>query len=102
MRLKYVLHVIGALVFCVGLTMIWPLGFSLYYGDAGVFPLLWSMLITIAVGAATFLLFRDPEAERGLSHREGMAIVGIGWLAAGLFGALPFWLGGVFPGSVVD
>lgn len=102
MRLRYVLYVIGALVFCVGLTMALPLAFSLYYADAGVLPLLWSMLLTIGVGGAMFALFRDPAAERGLSHREGMAIVGAGWLAAGLFGALPFFLADLFGGSVVD
>ncbi|MGE4292727.1 MAG: TrkH family potassium uptake protein [Desulfovibrio sp.] len=102
MRLRYVLCVIGALVFCVGLTMAWPLAFSLYYQDAGILPLFWSMLVTVGLGAALFLGFRDPEAERGLSHREGMAIVGMGWFVAGLFGALPFWFGNVFEGSVVD
>ncbi|MEF2144517.1 MAG: TrkH family potassium uptake protein [Desulfovibrionaceae bacterium] len=102
MRLKYVLHVIGALVFCVGLTMAWPLAFSLYYRDSGVFPLLFSMIVTVSVGLAVFLFFRDRNAERGMSHREGMAIVGIGWFAAGIFGALPFWFSGIFEFSVVD
>ncbi|SKA80905.1 trk system potassium uptake protein TrkH [Paucidesulfovibrio gracilis DSM 16080] len=102
MRLRYVLHVIGALVFCVGLTMAWPLAFSLYYGDAGVMPLLGSMVATLCAGAFMFGVFRNSRMERGLSHREGMAIVGIGWLAAGLFGALPFLLSGIFGGSLVD
>ena len=51
-----------------------------------------------------FFLFRDPEASKSssvMSHREGMAIVALGWFAAGAFGGLPFYLGGTFE-SVVD
>ena len=33
-----------------------------------------------------------------MNHREGMAIVTLGWLSAGLFGALPFYLAGTFAG----
>ncbi|MBL0700779.1 MAG: TrkH family potassium uptake protein, partial [Desulfosarcina sp.] len=38
-----------------------------------------------------FLFFRNMRVE-SISHREGIAIVAIGWTAVGLFGALPFYL----------
>ncbi|WP_320169702.1 TrkH family potassium uptake protein [Maridesulfovibrio sp.] len=97
MRWRIVLHIIGALTLCVGLTMIFPLFFSLYYQDSGIIPLTQSMIITSAVGLGMFLLFRDREENKGLSHREGMAIVALGWVGAGFFGSLPFYLGDVFP-----
>lgn len=37
-----------------------------------------------------------------MNHREGMAIVGLGWFAAGFFGALPFWFGDIFGNSFTD
>lgn len=104
MRWRYVLYVIGALIACVGMTMVLPLGWGLYYGDGSAYPLALSMGITIAVGGLLFLVFRDPEASRSsaaITHREGMAIVALGWFAAGFAGGLPFYLGGVFE-SVVD
>lgn len=101
MRWRVVLHIIGALTLCVGLTMIFPLGFSLYYQDEGILPLLFSIFLTSAAGMGVFLFFRDEEGNKGLSHREGMAIVALGWVAAGFFGSLPFHFGDVFP-SYVD
>jgi trk system potassium uptake protein TrkH len=97
MRWSYVLYVIGALVVCVGLCMVFPLAFALYYQDGSALALLESMGITVAVGGALLLAFRRKGRGAALGHREGMAITGFGWFAAGLFGALPFWLGGVFP-----
>ncbi|MFH1912799.1 MAG: potassium transporter TrkG [Pseudomonadota bacterium] len=102
MRWRYVLHVIGALVACVGLTMVFPLAWGVYYGDGTAWPLAKSMGISVASGALFFFAFRDPAASREvMTHREGMAIVALGWFAAGAFGGLPFYLGGTFD-SVVD
>jgi len=104
MRWKYVLHIIGALVACIGLTMVFPLGWGLYYGDGTAYPIGLSMGITVIVGGLAFAFFRDPEASKKssvMTHREGMAIVALGWFAAGVFGGLPFYLGGTFE-SVVD
>ncbi|WP_319544062.1 TrkH family potassium uptake protein [uncultured Pseudodesulfovibrio sp.] len=104
MRWKYVLHIIGALVACIGLTMVLPLGWGLYYGDGTAYPLGLSMVITVVSGGLAFTFFRDSDASKKTSimtHREGMAIVALGWFAAGVFGGLPFYLGGTF-GSVVD
>ncbi|XXJ19575.1 TrkH family potassium uptake protein [Desulfovibrio caledoniensis] len=102
MRWRYVLHVIGALVACVGLTMILPLAWGLYYQDGTARPLALSLAITVLVGGSAFFIFRDRSHKASImTHREGMAIVALGWFAAGAFGGLPFWLGGTF-GSVVD
>lgn len=102
MRWKYVLYVIGALIGCVGLTMIWPLAWAVYYNDPGLWPLANSIFITCGFGLVMFLLFRDKEAIRiGIGHREGMAIVALGWFLCGAFGGLPFYLAGTFE-SVTD
>lgn len=102
MRWQYVLHVIGALVACIGLTMIFPLAWGVFYDDGTAWPLAQSLGITVASGAFVFFAFRDPATARSaMTHREGMAIVALGWFAAGAFGGLPFYLGGTFE-SVAD
>ena len=93
MRWRYVLNIVGILILFFGLTMIFPLFVGLYYRDQSVVPLLESMGITIISGFLLYVFFRSAKAEF-ISQREGMAIVAIGWTAVGLFGALPFYLGG--------
>ncbi|GAB7022868.1 TrkH family potassium uptake protein [Salidesulfovibrio brasiliensis] len=96
MRWQFVLHIIGALSACVGLTMLWPLMWAVWYGDPGVMPFIVSAIITVASGAALFFGF--ARSRKGVvSHREGMAIVALGWLAAGIFGGLPFLFADTFP-----
>ena len=95
MRLRYTLHLVGILTFFLGLTMVFPLLFGLYYQDESVLPLLKSIAVTLGTGLVLYLVFRSAKGEV-MSHREGMGVVAIGWTAAGLFGALPYYWGGVF------
>ncbi|NJB66768.1 trk system potassium uptake protein TrkH [Desulfobaculum xiamenense] len=96
MRWRYTLHVVGAILVSMGLSMLFALGFSLYYNDAGVEPLVASISVAVVFGAGLFYMFRDLDAP-AMNHREGMAIVALGWIAAGIVGALPFWFAGTFP-----
>ncbi|WP_018125365.1 TrkH family potassium uptake protein [Desulfovibrio oxyclinae] len=96
MRWRNVLHIIGALCACVGLTMLWPLLWALWYGDSGVQPFLLASGLTVASGAGLFFTFRQ-SGIKVISHREGMAIVALGWLVAGAFGGLPFFFADTFP-----
>lgn len=95
MKIGYTLHLVGILTFFLGLTMVFPLLFGLYYQDESVTPLLKSIAVTLIAGIALYRLFRSAKAET-MSHREGMAVVALGWTAAGIFGALPYYWGGVF------
>ncbi len=100
MHFGYAMYAVGAVVCAVALTMLFPLGYAVANADGSAMPLLASMVLSLIVGGALLLVFRTKEA-RVMSHREGMAVVALGWLAAGLFGALPFYFGGVFD-SLVD
>ncbi len=100
MRWKFVINIVGILIFSLGLVMLLPLFCGLLYKDGSVFPILRSMGITIPSGALLYWLFRTPRGNH-ISAREGMAIVTLGWMAVGLFGALPFHLSDSFP-SLVD
>jgi trk system potassium uptake protein TrkH len=97
MRLRYTLHLVGILTFYLGLTMVFPLLFGLYYQDESVVPLLKSIGVTLAGGLMLSLVFRGARGET-MTHREGMGVVALGWAAAGFFGALPYYWGGVFSG----
>ncbi len=98
MRWRYIAHIIGALIICVGLCMIFPIFFSLYYREGGLIPLIQSMGLTLGVGFVLFMGFRKVDKTQPMNHREGMAITSLGWAAAGIFGALPFFFSGQFGG----
>ena len=95
MQWRVILNIVGILILFLGMSMIFPLFFGLYYHDQSVLPLTKAMVITIAVGIFLFGFFRKAKVEH-ISHREGMAIVTIGWMAIGFFGAIPFYLGPEF------
>lgn len=99
MRIQYTLHLIGIFIFFLGLIMIVPLLVSLLYNDGSHFAFIKAILITTLSGSIIYFVFKGENT--GLSHREGMAIVGIGWIVAGLFGSLPYIFGGIF-GSFIN
>ncbi len=98
MRFGLIFRILGALNFFLGLMMIFPLLFSLYYRDGDFYALALSATITTGTGALLFLIFRG--ATQDISHREGFAIVAFGWASAAFFGSLPFVLSGVLPDFV--
>ncbi len=92
MNWRAVLRVLGALLTFVGLTLLLPIGVSLYYGDGDLPALLWSLGLNLTVG---LFLWRLKADERELRVREGFAIVTFGWLLLVLFGVLPYLLADV-------
>lgn len=98
MRFGMVLFVAGALTLCVGLFMLPALFVSWLYGGEDFVPLAEGFAITVVFGGALTLLFRRVASGASMNHREGMAVTALTWIAAGLFGALPFYLSGQFGG----
>lgn len=97
MRWHYVLYVIAILVLFLGLFMLLPLAVGIIYKEAELTPYLKSMAITLGVGGAVFAGLRGKNARNDfVSQREGMGIVALGWIAVGIFGALPFYFSGRF------
>jgi trk system potassium uptake protein TrkH len=95
MRFRQIFRLIGILNLFLGLSMTAPLCVSLIYSDGSSAPLLYSILITSGSGLIAFLITKTSDFT-SLSQREGMAVVTIGWVSAGFFGALPF----LFSGSI--
>ena len=94
MKWAYILRAIGVLMLCTGCTMLLPLGFAFYYQDGSQSALLLSLAIVVLVGG--LLALSKPARTEIIGHREGMAIVTLGWVGVGLLGALPFYFGGSF------
>lgn len=92
MRARIILFVMGVLVVCLGLAMLLPLAVSLYYQDGVSLSLGLSVGCTVGIGFLCTLGARN-EGVSTLSHREGLAIVGLCWLAAALVGGLPYMFG---------
>ncbi len=90
MRWRLILYVVGLLTLFFGLTMAAPLAVSLFFRDGSGMPMLYSLVVTILLGATMTIGFRGVEIA-DIRQREGMAIVFFGWTAMGLFGALPFY-----------
>ena len=83
----------GILLFFLGLSMTAPLGVSLYYKDASAGSFLTVMAITCVLGMFCFFFTRHHKGTQ-LNHRDGVAIVTLGWFLAGLAGALPYLFSG--------
>lgn len=92
MNFKIVLYVLGGLLRLLGMLMLIPLAVAYYYGES-LTPFLIAILITSLVG---FLLLTYKSKGEWLL-KEGFAIVGLGWLAVAIFGAIPFALDGITP-----
>lgn len=97
MRFRFIFQVVGVIICFVGLSMIIPLAFSIYYQDQMFLPFLKSVSLSTSLGLLLYLLFRSRRVET-IYHREGMVIVSLGWIGAGLFGALPYYFSGSLTG----
>jgi len=94
-NLGLTVYLIGLLNLFLALSMFVPLAVSLIYrdGTTGVFI----QAIGLTVLASLILIYFCRRSKEEIRHREGMAVVALGWFSAGLFGALPFYLAGTFP-----
>ena len=99
MNFRTVFKLVGVLVVFIGLSMSFSLFWSIYFGEPAVYAFLLSIGLCVAFGGLMFLVGWGSEAP--VLRREGMAVVGLGWLFAGFFGAMPFYLSGATP-SFVD
>lgn len=94
----------GVLLLLAGLLLLPALvAFGMQEGaEAG--PFLISAGITAAVGLALRLpnrgALRTPSGQVDFHRREGLAAVGLSWLAAVAFGSLPFQLSAAIPSGV--
>lgn len=94
MNYGVVIKVLGNLFLVEAALMIPSLMVALYYGQNDRMAFLMAIIITGAIG---LLMSRSiHNSKKGIKAREGLTIVGFGWILASFFGSLPF----VFSGSI--
>jgi trk system potassium uptake protein TrkH len=94
-NLREVLHIVGALLVWTAGAMVPAVPFGIREGL--LLPWLGAIGVTGVVGGVTWAL--TPTIV-SINPREGVAIVGLGWVAMVLAGSLPFIFTGVAPTGV--
>jgi len=97
MDYRFTLSVLGKLTFGYGLCMLIPGLLSFHQEEHAWKALFISAFATMIVGG---ILARFRQERHHLGIREGIAIVGGGWLLASILGALPYLLSGVLPNYI--
>lgn len=87
MDIKAVLHALGALLVCIGASLLIPIFVSLYYDEGDLYAFVISLVIILITGLA---MWRFTPRDRELGIREGFGVVTFGWILMAAFGALPF------------
>ena len=104
MNLRAVGWLLGCVLLLLAAFLLVPAAVGAYYAEwKAVRGCLWSTLIAGVVGGGAVLVFRGSRIRDGrpdFFRREGLAVVGLSWLFAGLFGALPFLLSGVISSPI--
>ncbi|MCA1989323.1 MAG: TrkH family potassium uptake protein [Desulfarculus sp.] len=95
MGLAHVIALVGLLCMGLGLCMLLPMAVGLLYREPNWTAFLTGTLASCALGAGLWFSLRDTQA-REMNHRQGMAVVALGWLAAAFLGGLPLYLSGDF------
>lgn len=90
MNLAIVQRILGMLLMLFSLTMLPPLGVSLYYQDGNWQPFIDALLALLLVGAIVW--FPARSCTRELRLRDGFMVGAAFWVVLGVAGAAPFLL----------
>ena len=98
MNYRTVVNVIGFILLFLGLSMIFSVGWALYYNDDINFSrdcmaIIKSMAITIISGSV-LIVGTYSKKKKELSVRDGYAVVTLSWLLMAFFAALPYYFSG--------
>lgn len=94
MHYKLIFRILGFISIFIGIAMLLPIPFSLYYGDSDYKALLISAGITTSLGLLAFIGIGKKE---DLRPKEGFAVVALGWIVFAALGSLPFIISGAIP-----
>ncbi len=92
MNILEVLHVVGTLLVWIAVAMLPPTIMAVFEG----LHLHWLGAVAATGTVGSVIWFLTPR-RLSINPREGLAVVGLGWLAVVLFGSLPFLFTGVAP-----
>ncbi len=93
MQIRAILFIVGVLLTCIGMSMVFPMAVSVGYEDGA----LSGLAVSLVCVAGTGLLLAGINRPRGplqLTPREGLASVGLCWIVASFAGGLPYMFTG--------
>jgi trk system potassium uptake protein TrkH len=99
MNIPALLKVLGALSLSLAGVLLAPLSLSLFDGDAVWASFVLAQAAAVILGAA-LLTWARRKGKPELTHREGFAVVTLGWVLFGVLGALPYRFSGAIPDVV--
>ena len=98
-------RLLGLLGMLVGCSMVFSLpwafpvcGETESFESKGFYGLVGSIVCSLVLGGGLYLLGKRAKAQDAILRKEALAVVGLGWLFAGLLGGLPFLLSGTMAG----
>ena len=98
MNFKMMARFIAFILVLEAIFMLPALAISVFCNEpTAIRGFLYSLGVILVIVALLFLIWHNDEKDKGFYAREGMICVGIGWIALGLLGALPFYLSGEIP-----
>ena len=92
MRYLIIIKILSFLLVFLGMAMLLPVPFSIYYNSPDLVGILISSGICFVVGFTGIILL--PQNPKEIKTKEGFAVVAFAWLIFAIFGSLPFLLGG--------
>lgn len=93
-------RILGLLLMMFSLTMLPPIGFSLYYNDHSWLPFVEGFVLTLVAGALIWLPVH--RSRKDLRLRDGFLVVAAFWTVLGTFGAAPLYFADGLSLSVTD
>ncbi len=100
MQLDMVQKIVGMLLAVFSLSMLPPVGISLYYQDHAIMPFIEAFMVTAITGLALWFPVRKKKKE--LRLRDGFLVVVLFWTVLGCFGALPLYMSNEVHLSLTD
>lgn len=100
MNVRFCFQITGKFVMYLGLLMLVPAVCTLFYPEDNLSAFLISALITSLAGLALMVICRIPETPTEIRRREGFLIAALCWVFASIFGAIPYYVYGVFASPV--
>ncbi len=91
--LRVIARLLSMLLAVLGVAMIMSIGWTLFYGETqATRAFAFSIAITLFSCALLYMWGRNSRSI--IYRREALAVVGLGWVLIGIYGALPYWLAG--------
>lgn len=100
MVIKFSLYIVGNFLKFLGILMLAPGICSLIYKEDDVYIFVFSGIITSVTGFVVELLTKPSKDINEIDRKAGFLIASLCWITAGIFGALPYMLLGVFNNPV--